>query len=129
MAGCGCGPDTRRVLLRRTAAQPTWLVYAGAWAFIGALSWTTAAVFLVREAGLSPLQALQSATRNPADYFGRPGSGSVRRGAPADLLLLGANPLHDIRNLQEIRSVVLAGRYLSRKDLDRLIAGEQARAR
>ena len=79
-------------------------------------------------AGLSPLQALQSATRNPADYFGQPGAGSVRRGAPADLLLLGANPLQDIRNSQEIRSVVLAGKYLSREDLDRL-AGEQAKAR
>ena len=69
MAGCGCGPDTRRVLLRRTAAQPTWLVYAGAWAFIGALSWTTAAVFLVREAGLSPLQLVLAGTALEVAYF------------------------------------------------------------
>ncbi len=51
------------------AAQPTWLVYAGAWAFIGALSWTTAAVFLVREAGLSPLQLVLAGTALEVAYF------------------------------------------------------------
>ena len=77
-------------------------------------------------AGLTPLEALRSATSNAADYLGTPGAGSVRAGAPADLVLLGANPLRDIRNTQDIRSVVLAGRWLSRRDLDRLLAGKQA---
>ena len=51
------------------AAQPTWLVYAGAWAFVGALSWTTAAVYLVREAGLSPLQLVLAGTALEVAYF------------------------------------------------------------
>ena len=37
-------------------AERAWLLHAGAWSFIGALSWTTAAVYLIREAGLTPLE-------------------------------------------------------------------------
>jgi imidazolonepropionase-like amidohydrolase len=49
---------------------------------------------LLVEAGLTPLQALQSATRESADFLGRlQSSGTVQEGKVADLVVLDANPL------------------------------------
>lgn len=76
---------------------------------------------LLVRAGLSPMQALQSATLNAGKYLGLADSGTIENGKRADLVLLDANPLEDIRNTRKIRSVVLAGRYFSRADLDRLL--------
>jgi imidazolonepropionase-like amidohydrolase len=82
---------------------------------------------LLVEAGLTTLEALQAATYRPAQYFGFADSlGSVGEGKFADLVLLGANPLEDIRNTRRIDAVVLNGRYLDRGALDRLL--EQAKA-
>ena len=68
---------------------------------------------LLVEAGFTPLQALQTATRNPAQFLGLSDSlGTIEAGKIADLLLLDANPLRDIRNTQKIRAVVANGRYL-----------------
>jgi hypothetical protein len=73
--------------------------------------------------GMTPLQALQTATLNPARYFGLEAtSGSVTPGKRADLVLLDADPLIDITNVGRIRSVVLAGRLLDRKELDKLLS-------
>jgi hypothetical protein len=73
--------------------------------------------------GMTPLAALQTATLNPARYFGLAKTrGSVAPGQRADLVLLDANPLTDIANVQAIRSVVVAGRLLDRKELDQLLA-------
>jgi imidazolonepropionase-like amidohydrolase len=73
-------------------------------------------------AGLTPMQALQTATRNPAVFLGRLADmGTVEKGKLADLLLLDANPLEDIANTRRIRAVVLAGRYFGRGDLDRML--------
>jgi imidazolonepropionase-like amidohydrolase len=73
-------------------------------------------------AGLTPIQALQTATRNPAQFLGRLSDmGSVEKGKIADLVLLDANPLEDIANTKRIRAVVLAGRYFSRADLDLML--------
>jgi len=74
-------------------------------------------------AGFSTLEALQAATLNPAVYFGRTNDlGTVEVGKLADLVLLEANPLKDIRNTKKIAGVVTAGRYLDRQELDRLLS-------
>jgi imidazolonepropionase-like amidohydrolase len=73
-------------------------------------------------AGLTPMQALQTATLNPAKFLGRLADlGTIERGKLADLLLLDANPLDDIANTRKIRAVVLAGRYFDRPALDRML--------
>jgi imidazolonepropionase-like amidohydrolase len=73
-------------------------------------------------AGLTPMQALQTATRNPAQFMGRlTDIGTVEKGKLADLVLLDANPLEDIANTRRIRAVILAGRYIGRADLDRML--------
>ncbi|HEV2103450.1 MAG TPA: amidohydrolase family protein [Candidatus Acidoferrum sp.] len=76
---------------------------------------------LLVQAGLTPMQALQSATRNPGEYLGFADTGTIESGKRADLVLLDANPLADIKNTRKIQSVVLAGRYFSRTDLDKLL--------
>jgi imidazolonepropionase-like amidohydrolase len=81
------------------------------------------------QAGLTPLQALQTATRNPAEFMGRLADlGTVEKGKVADLVLLDANPLEDIGNTRTIRAVVLAGRYFSRADLDHMLKGVEVAA-
>jgi imidazolonepropionase-like amidohydrolase len=74
------------------------------------------------KAGLTPMEALQTATLNPAKFLGRTRDfGTVEKGKLADLVLLDANPLDDISNTQKISAVVLAGRYLSRAELDGIL--------
>lgn len=73
------------------------------------------------EAGLSSLDSLQTATINPAKYLNKETElGSVAPGKIADLVLVEANPLQDIRNLQKVRAVVLNGRFLDRAELDQM---------
>jgi imidazolonepropionase-like amidohydrolase len=81
------------------------------------------------QAGLTPLQALQTATLNPAKFMNRLADlGTVERGKLADLVLLDANPLENIDNTKKIRAVVLAGRYLDRIELDRMLKGVEKAA-
>jgi imidazolonepropionase-like amidohydrolase len=75
------------------------------------------------KAGLTPMEALQVATKNAAEYYGTLNSaGTVENGKAADLVLLDANPLDSIENTQKIWAVVVNGRLLERKDLDHLLA-------
>ena len=78
---------------------------------------------LLVEAGLTPLQALQAATVEPARYLERDDLGRIGPGAVADLVLLAADPLEDIRNSATVDGVVLDGRWLDRAALDGLIEG------
>ena len=81
--------------------------------------------FLVR-AGLSPIEALQSATIRPAEYFSLQDEiGTVDIGKKADLVLLDANPLEDIANTRSINTIVSRGRVLSRDNLSNLIVSGQ----
>jgi len=82
------------------------------------------------EAGFTPLEALKAATRNPAEFLGLLDSlGTVEKGKIADLVLLNANPLEDIRNTQKIEAVVVNGRFLNRKELDQLLAKAEGQAK
>lgn len=76
---------------------------------------------LLVAAGLPPAAALRAATSNPAAVFPKLETGSIAAGRRADLVLLDANPLTDIRNARRIRAVVLAGKFLDRPALDRLL--------
>src|SRR5260370_420308 len=84
---------------------------------------------LLVQSGLTPMEALRTATINPARFFGMENTlGTIEVGKLADLVLLDANPLKDIRNTQEINAVVINGRLLDRKTLDKLLAEVQAEA-
>jgi imidazolonepropionase-like amidohydrolase len=66
------------------------------------------------DAGLTPMQALEAATINPAKFLGKSSSlGTIERGKIADLVLLSANPLDDIHNTARISAVILGGRVVS----------------
>jgi len=79
------------------------------------------------QAGLSPMQALQTATYNPAKCLGKLDSmGTVERGKVADLVLLDANPLQDISNTQKIATVVVGGKIFQRAALRKMLAQVEA---
>jgi imidazolonepropionase-like amidohydrolase len=72
-------------------------------------------------AGFTPLEALQTATINPARFLKRSSDfGSVEPGRIADLVILRANPLDDIANTRAIAGVVADGRYRSQADIQAL---------
>jgi imidazolonepropionase-like amidohydrolase len=83
---------------------------------------------LLVQAGLTPMEALQAATRNAGKYLGLADTGTIEKGKRADMVLLDANPLMEIKNTRKIQSVVLAGRYFSRTDLDHLLTGVEEEA-
>jgi imidazolonepropionase-like amidohydrolase len=83
--------------------------------------------YFVDFVGMSPAEALASATRVPAEWLGLADSiGTVTEGKVADLVLLDANPLVDIGNTRRIAAVLLRGRLLDRDALMRLMAEVRA---
>jgi imidazolonepropionase-like amidohydrolase len=85
---------------------------------------------LMVQSGFTPLQALQAATIEPARFLGGTDSlGTVAAGSVADLVLLDANPLEDIRNTTRIATVILGGQVLDRARLDQLLATAKERVR
>ena len=82
---------------------------------------------LMVESGVTPLGALQAATRNPALFLGAADKyGSVTEGKLADLVLLDADPLADIHNTTRISAVFLSGEYFDRSVLDKLMKEAEA---
>jgi imidazolonepropionase-like amidohydrolase len=76
------------------------------------------------EAGLTPLQALQTGTVNVARYFGAENStGAVAIGKRADLVLLDANPLERIENSRTIAGVMINGRWMPRAEIQKTLNG------
>ena len=77
---------------------------------------------LLVKAGLSPAEALRSATTEPARFLERADSmGQLKCGMRADIVLLGGNPLMDISNTRRIEAVVVRGRYLDKPALRKLV--------
>lgn len=74
------------------------------------------------KAGLTPVQALRAATRDGAEFLGiQEDYGSVSEGKMADLILLRANPMHDIENIGTIDAVFMGRKYYDREALDKLL--------
>ena len=90
-----------------------------------------AELVLLQQAGVPAAEVLRMATLNPARYFGATDtSGTVAAGRVADLVVLRANPLENVRNVAEIELVVSRGRLFRRAALDSLMnAARQAAAR
>lgn len=83
---------------------------------------------LLVRAGLTPAEALRTATINPARFLGLTDSlGIVAQGKVADLVLLDANPLADIANTRRIRAVIQGGRLFNRRTLDEMLVRAKAR--
>jgi hypothetical protein len=72
---------------------------------------------LLVQCGLTPAQALAAATRNPAEWLRADRLGGIAAGKLADLVLLQADPLADIRNTQRIELVIQGGRVWTPKEL------------
>jgi imidazolonepropionase-like amidohydrolase len=75
---------------------------------------------LLVRAGMTPLEALQTATLNPAKFFGKDDWGTVAAGKVADLVVLSRNPLVDIANTRTVTAVLADGRYYSPRELERI---------
>jgi imidazolonepropionase-like amidohydrolase len=74
------------------------------------------------KAGLSPMEALQTATLNPARYLGRLDDlGTVDQGKLADLVLLDANPIENIKNTHTIAAVMVGGKLFPKDALQKLL--------
>ena len=86
---------------------------------------------LLTEVGCTPRQALQAATSKPAEFLnasGEGGWGTIQAGKAADLVLLDADPLADIRNSRKISGVMVRGKFFDRAALDRLLTDARAAA-
>jgi hypothetical protein len=81
------------------------------------------------EAGLSPYDALVTATRAPAEFLNDDSFGTIAEGQRADLVLLEANPLENIGATREIAGVAMQNRWLPRSDLDAMLDGFARRAK
>jgi imidazolonepropionase-like amidohydrolase len=80
------------------------------------------------DAGLSNYTILRSGTANPARFFGQEGEyGVVQEGAAADLILLSANPLEDIRHMQNPQGVMVSGQWMDRAFLDEKLSEIEAK--
>jgi hypothetical protein len=128
------GPDKAAGIFRRVALQQKLvrqLDSAGVRLLLGTDGFNTGTVpgwsahdelSELVAAGLTPYHALRAATANANEFLGAtPCIGLVRTGCVADLLLLEASPLLDVRNARRAAGVMLRGRWLSREALDELL--------
>lgn len=77
---------------------------------------------LLVDAGLEPIEALQTATINPAKFLGQEERlGTVEIGKEADLVLLNSNPLQDISNTQDIFLVIINGRIITQNEIEKIL--------
>jgi imidazolonepropionase-like amidohydrolase len=80
------------------------------------------------ECGLTPAEALRTATLNPAKFFGEEKTaGTVEAGKRADLVLLDADPLEKVGNVRKVAGVVANGRYLPAAELRKMLGEVEAK--
>ena len=84
-------------------------------------------LILLARGGMSNFAVLRAATWEPARYFGLDSLGTVEVGRLADLVLLDANPLDNIRNVRRIAAVVANGRLITGSERKRLLARQTRR--
>ena len=83
---------------------------------------------LMVRGGFTPAEVLKSATVNPAIFLGRTDIGTISTDSRADLVILNADPLVDIKNTTHIDGVILQGKYLDRGKLDELLIEAKTKA-
>lgn len=105
----------KKMLVLGTDVGPTYLSFIPGYSVHQELK-------LMVDNGLTPYQAIQTATVNAAviaqKMTGKGNFGMVKKGMRADLLLLDENPFEDINNAQKIKGVILRGKYFTREELD-----------
>ncbi|HEX8192250.1 MAG TPA: amidohydrolase family protein [Allosphingosinicella sp.] len=77
--------------------------------------------------GMSPVEALRTATATPATVYGFRDLGQIRPGYLADMVILEANPLENIRNSDKITHVMLNGRLYNAQTLNEEVTGNRQR--
>ncbi|MFK7913054.1 MAG: amidohydrolase family protein [Pseudomonadales bacterium] len=86
-------------------------------------------IWMMAQGGMGPLQALATATINPAKYLGLDRDlGSIEAGKLADLVIIDGNPLEDIRQTDRITHVMINGRLLESPTLNETVTGTRKRA-
>jgi len=130
--------DEKAIALRHTSYEKTksllpWLQKAGVKIIAGTdAGYLNSFVYpgialhqelqLFVEAGLTPLQALQSSILNGPEFLEKSDQfGSIEPGKFADILILDENPLQDITATQKINAVILKGKLIDRNELDALL--------
>lgn len=87
-------------------------------------------LWMLAQGGMTPLEAIRSATLNGAEYLGMSKEiGSLQTGKLADLIVLDANPLEDIRNSERIRYVMVNGRLYDGNSMNEIGNNERLRSK
>jgi adenine deaminase len=82
------------------------------------------------QGGMTPLQAIRCATLNGASYLGMNYEiGSLEAGKLADLVVMDANPLDDIRNSEKIKYVMVNGRIYDSLSMNEIGGREKLRSK
>jgi imidazolonepropionase-like amidohydrolase len=77
--------------------------------------------------GMTPVEALETATSTAARLYGFRGIGSIATGNLADLVILEANPLENIRNTERVDRIMLNGRLYDAQTLNEEVTGTRRR--
>lgn len=85
-------------------------------------------LWMLAQGGMSALQAIRSATLNGAEHLGMAKElGSLETGKLADMIIMDANPLEDIRNTEKIKFVIINGRVYDSETMNEIISREKQR--
>ena len=85
-------------------------------------------MWMIAQGGMSPIEALRASTMNGAEYLGMGDDlGSLEAGKLADLVILGKNPLDDIKNSDSVEMVMLNGRLYDAKTMNEMVTGNSKR--